>query len=40
LTPSLTSPIAPTASLNALIMCVDVTCLMCPFTVTVEMGES
>jgi hypothetical protein len=40
LMPSFTSPMAPTASLNAFIMCVDVTCLRCPFTVTIKMGES
>ncbi len=38
--PSFTSPMAPTASLNAFIMCVDITCSRCPITVTVKMRES
>ncbi len=40
LMPRFTSLMAPTASLDAFIMCVVVTCLRCPFTVTVKMGES
>ena len=39
LMPSFISPMAPTAFLNAFI-CVDITCLRCPFTMTVKMGES
>ena len=38
--PCFTCPIAPTASRNAFIMWVDVTCLRCPLTVTVKIGES
>ncbi len=40
LIPSFTPHIALTESLNTWIMCVDVSCLRCPFTMTAEIGES
>jgi hypothetical protein len=39
LMPSLNSPMAATVSLNALIMWVDVTCLMMPLLEKIEVGE-